>query len=56
MTINEAKKIIKTELENRMVPYYKVTARTVNFSDLARHSTIFVQISISGGECINAKI
>jgi hypothetical protein len=39
-----AKKIIKAELEKRNLPYTKLTAKTISFSDLARASCIFVKI------------
>lgn len=41
---HEAKKIIKAELERRKIPYTKLTARTINFQDLARVNCIFVKI------------
>ena len=44
MTTNQAKKIIKAELDKRNLPYTKLTAKTVHFSDLARCSYIFVKI------------
>jgi hypothetical protein len=42
VTANEAKRIIKNELDNRGLAYTKLTARTVSFVDLARASCIFV--------------
>ena len=44
VTPNEAKRIIKSELDRRNLPYTKLTARTIGFSDLARASCIFVRI------------
>jgi hypothetical protein len=44
MTPNEAKKIIKAELERLLLPFTTLTARTVGFSDLGRGSRIFVTI------------
>ena len=41
MKINEAKKIIKAELEKRGLSN-RLTARTVDFQDLARDSCVFV--------------
>lgn len=38
------KQIIKAELERRGLPYTKLTSRTVDFTDLARASCVFVQI------------
>ncbi len=40
----EAKKIIENELIRLKLPYTKLTARTINFHDLARGSAIFVKI------------
>jgi len=44
MTTNEAKKIVAAELQKRNLPYTKLTAKTVDFSDLARATCIFVKI------------
>lgn len=44
MTPNEAKKIIKAELERRTLPFTKLTAKTIGFQDLARGECIFVKI------------
>lgn len=44
MKINEAKRIIKNELDRLNLPYDKITAQTISFSDLARDSCIFVSI------------
>jgi hypothetical protein len=38
------KQIIKMELDKRGLPYTKLTARKVDFTDLARASCIFVKI------------
>jgi hypothetical protein len=44
MTPNAAKKIIRQALEERQLPFARLTARTVGFVDLARDSKIFVAI------------
>ena len=44
MTPYKAKQIIKSELGELGLPYTKLTARTVGFSDLARTSCIFVKV------------
>ena len=44
MTNNEAKKIITKKLIDLNLPAYKLTAKTVDFSDLARASKLFVKI------------
>jgi hypothetical protein len=44
MTPAQAKRIIKAELQLRELPFTKLTARTIDFSDLARGSSIFVCI------------
>lgn len=44
MTTNEAKKLIKSELVRRGIPFMKLTAKTIDFTDLARKSCIFVTI------------
>jgi len=44
MTRSEAKGIIKTELEKRNLPFTRLTARTVDFSDLERSAGIFVRV------------
>lgn len=44
MTTHKAKKIIKAELDKRKLPYSKLTARTISFTDLAREKCIFVKI------------
>lgn len=38
------KKIIQVELDKRNLPYTKLTAKTIGFSDLARGSCVFVKI------------
>ena len=43
MTSNSAKKIIKTWMEGKGMDY-KLTARTIDFTDLARSSCIFVKV------------
>jgi hypothetical protein len=44
MTTHQAKKIVLAKLEAGRLKYTKVTARTINFTDLARDSKVFVQI------------
>jgi len=44
MTSNEAKKIIAKKLNDLNLPAYKLTANTVDFSDLAKGSKLFVKI------------
>lgn len=44
MTTNEAKRIIRDELNRRKLPFTKLTARNVSFSDLARGERIFVKV------------
>jgi len=44
MTPSNAKQIVKMALESRGLPFTKLTARTVNFSDLARGRCLFVAI------------
>jgi hypothetical protein len=44
MTPNEAKKIIKAELERRSLPFTKLTAKTWDLVDLARDYWIVVTI------------
>lgn len=44
MTPSKAKQVIKAALDSKGLPYTKLTARTVGFSDLARDSSIFVKI------------
>jgi hypothetical protein len=44
ITPNEAKRIIKQELDKRQLPYTKLTAKTVDFTDLARDSKLFITI------------
>ncbi len=44
LTPSQAKKIIKFELDRRELPYTKLTAKTISFSDLARADCIFVKI------------
>ena len=43
-TISQAKKIIRQNLVDLNLPYDKLTAKTISFSDLARGSCIFVKI------------
>ena len=44
ITTGQAKKIIASELEKRGLPFTKLTAKTVDFTDLARANCIFVKI------------
>ena len=44
MTPNQAKKVIKDRLEQLQLPFTKLTARTVDFTDLARATCVFVKI------------
>lgn len=44
ITGNKAKKIIADKLETLGLPQYKLTAKTVDFTDLARGSKLFVKI------------
>lgn len=44
MTPTKAKKIMREFLDKQGLPYEKLTARTVNFSDLARCQRVFVYI------------
>ena len=44
ITPNAAKKLIAEELTKRGMPFEKLKAKTVGFSDLARGSALFVQI------------
>lgn len=44
MTTNKAKKIITSKLQELGLPNYKLSAKTVDFTDLARASKIFIKI------------
>lgn len=44
MTPNDAKRIVKQWLEANGKPAYRLTARTISFSDLTRSSSIFVTV------------
>jgi hypothetical protein len=44
MTTNQAKKAIANKLNELGLPAYKLTAKTIDFTDLARNSCIFVHI------------
>jgi len=44
MSINEAKKLIHAELTQRGLAFTRITARTIDFTDLARTSAVFVKI------------
>ena len=43
-TANEAKKIIAAKLNELGLPAYKLSAKTVDFTDLARAQKLFVKI------------
>jgi len=44
MTTSQAKTIIKQAIESRGLQFAKLTAKTVDFTDLARCSRIFVKV------------
>jgi len=44
MTAAKAKKLLKAELDKRGLPYTKLTAKNVGFSDLARDECVFVTV------------
>lgn len=44
ITVYQAKKIIKAELDQRGLAYTKITGRTIGFADLLRRDMIFVKI------------
>jgi radical SAM superfamily enzyme YgiQ (UPF0313 family) len=44
MTPNEAKKQVRQWLKDHGLPEYKLSAKTVDFSDLARVRVIFVTV------------
>lgn len=44
MTPQQAKNIIRAELERRGLSFEKLTARTIGFQDLARANCVFVKI------------
>lgn len=44
ITTHQAKKIIKQALEERNIPYDKLTARTWDFTDLARSQWVAVTV------------
>lgn len=44
MNTRQAKKLVRQWLEERGLPYDKLTAKDVSFSDLARASEVFVRI------------
>lgn len=44
MTATEAKRIIKSALDEKGLLYTKLTARTTDFTDLARAKCVFVKI------------
>lgn len=52
MTTREAKRIVATFLKERGMPFSKLTAKSVDFSDLARDSCIFV--TVHGGRLSGA--
>ena len=53
MTPAQAKRIIKAELQLRELPFTKLTARTIDFSDLARGSSILARGSSIIFVCIH---
>lgn len=44
MTATKARSLMKAFLDENAIPYDKLKAKTVDFSDLARASAIFVKI------------
>jgi len=44
ITPSAAKKLLRSELAKRNLPYRRLTARTTSFMDLARDSRVFVTI------------
>lgn len=44
MSPSRAKAIIKAFLDERKLPYTKLTARTIDFTDLARGTCVFVKV------------
>ena len=44
MTTNDAKKIVADKLNAMGLPEHKLTAKTVDFSDLARGEKVFVKV------------
>jgi hypothetical protein len=44
LTLHQAKAFIRWALEERDIPFTKLTARTVGFHDLARGESVFVKI------------
>ena len=44
MTAFQAKKIVAEWLAGNNLPYHKLSARTVDFADLARGSKLFVKV------------
>ena len=44
MTPNKAKVLIRSFLQENNVPFSRLSAKTVHFSDLARASCIFVKV------------
>jgi hypothetical protein len=44
MNTQTAKKIMRDYLDSNAIPYTKLSAKTVGFSDLARTNCIFVKI------------
>lgn len=45
MTHNQAKRLVSEWLDSRAIPYGKLTAKTVNMSDLARATPLFVTVN-----------
>ncbi|GIU69842.1 MAG: hypothetical protein KatS3mg002_1078 [Candidatus Woesearchaeota archaeon] len=44
MDTKQAKKLLKDYLDTHHIPYTSLTAKTVNFTDLARGESVFVTI------------
>lgn len=44
IAVNEAKRLVKQALTDRRLPFTKLTARTVEFTDLAHCRRIFVHV------------
>jgi len=44
ISINQAKNLIKDELDRLNLSYIKLTARTIDFIDLARDKSLFIKV------------
>lgn len=49
MTASKAKRLLAVELADYGIPYDRLTAKTVHFTDLARASCVFVTVHGWGG-------